>query len=61
MTTASFPMAVGKIYVSDRFDSDSKVRVLEMSKNMIQEFKSMMNSVEWMDPMSKKMATEKVK
>jgi len=60
LTKTVFPMAVGKIYVTERFDSSSKVKVLDMARNMIDEFKLMMNSVEWMDETSKTMANEKV-
>ena len=53
-------MAVGKIYVAERFDSSSKVNVFDMASNMVDQFKLMMNSVTWMDEASKKMANEKV-
>jgi len=54
-------MAVGKIYVTERFDSSSKIKIADMAKNMIDQFKIMMNSVDWMDEESKEMANEKVR
>lgn len=60
LTTNNFQAAVGRIYVSSSFDSRSKVKVLDMSNYMIDEFKLMLDQVNWMDEVSRKLAREKV-
>ena len=54
------PYAVGRLYVEDNFDESSKRAVEEMVQNIRDEFKSILNGVQWMDETSRKSAREKV-
>ena len=60
MSLNTFEMAIGKIYALKYFDKNSKFKVLEMSKNILEHFKKTLNETDWMDAGSKKAAKEKV-
>ncbi len=54
------PYAVGRLYVSENFDSKSKKAVEDMVQNIRDEFRRILTKVDWMDATSKKEAYEKV-
>lgn len=53
--------AVGKLYISKHFDKGAKEEALNMVSNLLNEFKQILNESDWMDPVSKKVAIDKVK
>jgi len=54
------PYAVGRLYVSENFDSNSKKAVEDMVQNIRDEFRKILTKVDWMDTESKKEAYAKV-
>ncbi len=57
---AQMPLAVGRLYVSNYFNKNSKAKAKEMTENILNEFKNILNDVNWMDAVSKQAAIEKV-
>lgn len=51
--------AVGRLYVSEYFESGAKNHALTMVNNLKDEFKTMLNEYDWMDENSKRAAREK--
>jgi predicted metalloendopeptidase len=51
--------AVGRLYVSNYFDSNAKKHAFTMVNNLKDEFKIMLNEYDWMDTISKQSALEK--
>ncbi len=52
--------AVGRIYVENHFNEDSRAAAYEMIFNIRKEFKKMITEYTWMDGDSKKTAEKKV-
>ena len=52
--------AVGRLYVSNYFDSNAKKNAIDMVNNIKDEFKIMFNDYDWIDEVSKNAALEKV-
>ncbi|CAF0711916.1 unnamed protein product [Brachionus calyciflorus] len=57
--TEQMEYAVGRLYVENFFNHDSKKASFEMIKNIQNEFKIMLNEYDWMDRVSRKAALEK--
>ncbi len=53
--------AVGRMYVSNYFNSESKRAATEMILNIQNEFRLNLKKVDWMDNESKKAALDKVR
>ncbi|AZQ61356.1 M13 family peptidase [Flammeovirga pectinis] len=60
-TNKSVGFAVGEMYIAQHFNPDSKVIIGEMIQNIKQYAYNYFDKVEWMDPLTKKMAKKKVK
>lgn len=54
-----FPHAFGALYVRKHFNEEAKTKVLDMVKNIKDEFKIMLSEIDWMDAETKTAANAK--
>ncbi|XP_033611166.1 neprilysin-4 isoform X1 [Cryptotermes secundus] len=59
VTTSSLSFAVGYSYVSRFFDNEAKKSALQMVENIRAQFSSSVSEVDWMDPVTRKVAQAK--
>lgn len=55
----SLSISTGALYVRKYFDEDSKKKALEMVQDIREEFKKILEQLDWMDDVTKKAALEK--
>jgi len=58
-TLNNYPHALGALYVRKHFDPNAKEQALEIVNNIREEFKILLDEVEWMDDETKREAKEK--
>jgi membrane metallo-endopeptidase-like protein 1 len=59
LTRNTFEIAIGKVFVKENFDQESKKKAIEMTNNILIEFKKILKEVSWMDAKSRQAALEK--
>lgn len=55
----SLSISTGALYIRKYFDEDSKKKALEMVQDIREEFKKILEELDWMDETTKKAALEK--
>ncbi|KDR08433.1 Neprilysin-2 [Zootermopsis nevadensis] len=59
MASGSLSFAVGYSYVNQFFDNEAKRSALQMVENIRMQFSSSVSDVDWMDPITRKIAEDK--
>jgi putative endopeptidase len=59
-TNAALPDAVGQIYVAKYFPAETKVQLQAMVKNLVAAFGARVDRLEWMSPVTKQKARQKL-
>ena len=59
-TNSALGEVVGKLYVTDHFSADAKVKINEMVANLMAAFKERVNNIRWMAPSTKAEALAKI-
>jgi neprilysin len=61
ITTSSLPISVAALYIRQFFREDSKKAAIEMVQNIREVFENILETVEWMDEITRAQALDKVK